>query len=101
NLNKLVVVADQQPGVPIQEEKFKIRPTGILWWPRPEGGRVFDDLGELVRQQDEFGRLRSWSYDASQNVSEYVDFDGSKWSYEHGTWHLTRGLTNPLGAEVR
>lgn len=100
NAKRFVVVSDEQSGIPIGEEKFKVGPIGTLWWPRPKLGRIFDELGTLMQQQDEFGRLRAWSYDASENVSEYVDFDGSKWSYEHGSWHLTRGLKNPLGAEV-
>jgi RHS repeat-associated core domain len=80
---------------------FDVRPLGVLWWPEPKHGRVFNDFGKLVEQRDEFGRLRRWTYDASGNVADYTDFDGRKWSYDNGSWHLLRGLLDPLGAAVR
>jgi RHS repeat-associated protein len=82
-------------------ETVRVRPLGAQWWPRPEAGRVFNPLGKLVEQHDEFGRVRHWTYDASGNLASYRDFDGSTWSYDYGAWHLLRGLTNPLGTEVR
>jgi RHS repeat-associated protein len=80
---------------------FRVRPLGALWWPAPEQGRIFNDFGKLVEQQDEFGRRRRWTYDASGNVADYTDFDGGKWSYENGSWHLLREVVDPMGAKVR
>jgi RHS repeat-associated protein len=80
---------------------WTVRPLGVRWWPEPKGGRIFNALGKLVRQGDDSGRLRSWRYDAAGNPDEFVDYDGRRWSYDYGTWHLLRTLTNPLGAAVR
>ncbi len=40
------------------ENGFKVRPLGVKWWPGPESGRIFNDLGKLVEQRDEWGRQR-------------------------------------------
>lgn len=80
---------------------FTVAPLGPLWWPEPERGRVFNVLGKLVAQHDEWSRTRQWSYDASGNVEGHVDFDGSAWRYDNGAWHFLRGITDPLGHEVR
>jgi RHS repeat-associated protein len=80
---------------------FRVRPLGAKWWPEPEHGRIFNDLGKLVAQRDDWGRLRQWTYDASGNLAQYTDFDGGKWSYEYGSWHFLRELTNPAGAKVK
>lgn len=80
---------------------FGVRPLGAKWWPEPESGRIFNDLGKLVAQRDQWGRLRQWTYDASGNLAQYTDFDGGKWSYEYGSWHFLRELTNPAGAKVK
>ncbi len=82
------------------EESFQPPPLGPNWWPKPKRGRVFNDLGKLVRQDDDWGRNRRWDYDASGNVAEYEDFDGGKWSYDCGKWHLRLGETNAIGATV-
>ena len=82
------------------ERRFRVPPLGAQWWPDPEQGRIFNDLGKLVQQRDEFGRLRLWSYDASGNPAEHVDFDGGKWSYDHGSWHFLCGITSPSGAKT-
>jgi RHS repeat-associated protein len=79
---------------------FDVTPLGILWWPKPRYGRIFNEFGKLTDQRDEFGRKRHWEYDGSGNVVDYTDFDGSKWTYDNGTWHLLRGVTNPLGDEI-
>ena len=79
----------------------EVRPLGVRWWPDPMRGWIFNDLGKLVNQVDDLGRRREWRYDASGNVAEYRDFDGSHWSYDHGRWHFLEGITNPLGAQVR
>ena len=67
--------------------------------PLPVEGRIFNEFGKLVQQHDEFGRMRHWSYDASGNVCQYVDFDGGKWSYEYrgGTWFVN----SPIRSEPR
>ena len=83
------------------KRKFNVSPLGVRWWPKPENGWIFNDLGKLVQQQDEFGRLRHWTYDASGNIAQHTDFDGRKWSYDYGSWHFLRGLSNPLKSEVR
>jgi RHS repeat-associated protein len=99
---KLVVVpAEPEPDASTIDGQFPVRPIGTSWWPDPVQGRIFNDIGKLIRQRDGFGRLRHWDYDASGNISEYRDFDGGKWSYDYGSWHLLRGITNPLGAKVR
>ena len=79
----------------------KVRPLGVKWWPGPEQGRIFNDLGKLVGQRDEWDRLRQWTYDASGNLAQHTDFDGGKWTYEYGSWHFLRELTNPTGARVK
>jgi RHS repeat-associated protein len=89
---------EQNPGV---ASAFDVRPLGFLWWPEPKDGRIFNDLGQLVQQRDLFGRLRQWFYDACGNAADYIDFDQAKWSFDYGAWSLLRGITNPLGAEVR
>jgi RHS repeat-associated protein len=100
--NKLIVSQpDDQGGISIQDPQFEVRPLGAVWWPFPKKGRIFNDLGKLIQQRDEFGRLRHWNYDESGNVSEHVDFDGGKWSYDCGSWHFVRQITNPVGAIVR
>ena len=98
---RLIFVRAEQRETSIAEQKFKVRPLGVLWWPNPQLGRIFNDLGKLIQQRDEFGRFRHWSYDASGNLSQHVDFDAGRWSYDYGAWHLLRGRINPLGAEVR
>jgi RHS repeat-associated protein len=82
------------------ENGFKVRPLGVKWWPGPESGRIFNDLGKLVEQRDEWGRQRQWAYDPSGNVARQTDFDGGNWSYEYGPWHFLRALTNPAGVKV-
>lgn len=81
--------------------RFDVRPLGVLWWPAPAAGRVFNELGKLIEQHDPWGRQRRWRYDPSGNLAEYIDFDGGRWSEAHGLWHYETALTNPLGAEVR
>jgi len=81
--------------------EFQVRPLGALWWPLPASGRSFNELGKLVKQVDEFGRLRHWEYDASGNLAGYRDFDGREWTYDYGTWHLLRQVTNPMGSAVK
>jgi RHS repeat-associated protein len=96
-----ILVREQSASASLQANAFPVRPLGPIWWPSPEHGRIFNVFGKLIEQRDEFGRSRHWTYDASGNPSQYVDFDGGKWLYDHGRWHLLRGITNPLGAEVR
>ena len=48
-----------------------------------------------------FGRVRKWTYDPSGNIAEYIDFDSKRWIHDYGAWHFLRGLTNPLGAQIR
>jgi RHS repeat-associated protein len=86
---------------PPEGEISSVQPLSVIWWPKPRTGRIFNDFGKLIGQRDEFGRRRQWTYDASENVADQVDFDGSKWLYDHGAWHLLRGLTDPLGGQVR
>jgi RHS repeat-associated protein len=95
------LVFTQTVGSPSPQQAYGVRPLGALWWPAPDRGRMFNELGKLVHQRDDFGRLRSWTYDASGNLAEYRDFDGSKWSYDYGTWHFLRKLTGPDGTAVR
>jgi RHS repeat-associated protein len=97
----LVVTRPVDRPLSRDEESFQPLPLGPNWWPRPKHGRVFNDLGKLVRQEDDWGRNRRWSYDASGNVAEYEDFDGGRWSNDCGNWHLRLGETNALGATVR
>jgi RHS repeat-associated protein len=97
---RFIVCREREENIPAVEE-FRVRPLGVLWWPSPEKGRIFNDLGKLVGQRDEFGRRRHWNYDASGNLSEFVDFDGGTWAYDYGAWHFLRGLKSPLGTEVR
>jgi RHS repeat-associated protein len=82
------------------ESPFRVRPLGVNWWPSPDRGRVFNEFGKLVSQQDEMGRSRSWRYDAAGNVEHYTDFDGSVWRYDSGRWHFRKAVTDPLGASV-
>jgi RHS repeat-associated protein len=100
-VGSLVLVASGDALAVAQRPSPQVRPLGVLWWPGPKRGRVFNALGKLVQQHDASGRMRRWSYDASGNVSEHVDFDGSTWRYDTGTWHLLRSITNPLGEQVR
>jgi RHS repeat-associated protein len=100
-IKKLIVFSPEQEEVTTLGQQFLVRPLGALWWPNPAQGRIFNDLGKLVGQRDNFGRQRHWSYDASGNLSEHVDFDGGKWSYDYGSWHFLRGVTDPLGAKTR
>lgn len=97
----LVTTSDEGPKSQENAKTFEVRPLGVLWWPAPKIGRIFNEFGKLVGQRDEFGRQRQWTYDASGNVSEYTDFDGKKWSYDNGTWHLLKAVVDPLGAMVR
>jgi len=97
----LVCVRSFQEQNPGTTTTFDVRPLGALWWPAPEHGRIFNDFGKLVEQQDEFGRRRRWTYDASGNAADYTDFDGGKWLYENGSWHLLREVVDPMGAKVR
>jgi RHS repeat-associated protein len=80
---------------------FQVRPLGALWWPEPAQGRVFNDLGKLIEQCDDYGRKRLWTYDASGNLNNYVDFDGAKWAYDHGAWHYIRQIVNPVNATIK
>jgi RHS repeat-associated protein len=101
DVRRLVVTrpVDLQPNE--NRNGFDVRPLGMKWWPGPERGRVFNELGKLVQQCDDSGRLRHWRYDASGNLAQHTDFDGGKWAYEYGSWHFLLGETNPLGAAVR
>jgi RHS repeat-associated protein len=96
---KLIAVSAEVESA--ADRSFTVPPLGAQWWPDPEQGRIFNDLGKLVQQRDEFGRLRLWSYDASGNPAEHLDFDGGKWSYDHGSWHFLLGVADPLGAKTR
>jgi len=80
---------------------YKVQPLGLKWWPAPSHGRVFNELGKLVEQTDEAGRVRQWSYDGSGNLAVHRDFDGGTWRFDYGTWHLLAGLTSPIGATTR
>lgn len=82
-------------------QRFPVQPLGVLWWPEPEAGRIFNDLGKLTEQVDASGRRRHWRYDPSGNLSGYTDFDGGRWTEVHGLWHFETELSNPLDAEVR
>lgn len=97
---RLIVCRPEQYQCSDTEQRIAVRPLGGLWWPYPKKGRIFNDLGDLVQQSDDFGRLRHWTYDASDNLSEYVDFDGRKWCYDHGSWHFYPAIESPLGATV-
>lgn len=92
--------ADPKQSSP-EENISSVQALGVIWWPGPKAGRIFNDFGKLVGQRDEFGRQRQWTYDASGNVDGLMDFDGNKWLYDHGSWHLLRGVTDPLGGQVR
>jgi RHS repeat-associated protein len=87
------------PNTP--ERSFQPEPLGPRWWPEPKRGWVFNDFGQLVSQEDDWGRTRHWSYDPSGNVCEFTDFDGRQWSYDLASWHLRLAETNPLGATER
>ncbi len=100
SLDARSLVFTRSEANPAPERTFEV-PPGILWWPEPKSGWIFNDLSRLVQQRDEFGRLRHWSYDESGNVAERIDFDGGRWRYDYPGWHFLRGLTNPLGHEVR
>ena len=101
DVRDLLVLRPQQEQSLRTGRQFEVGPVGVLWWPDPKSGRIFNALGKLVQQRDDFGRLRSWSYDAAGNPAEYVDFDGGKWLYDSGSWHFRCGVTNPLGAVIR
>jgi RHS repeat-associated protein len=99
---KFVFVSEEaEPETSTLDGQFPVLPLGPSWWPDPVQGRIFNDIGKLVRQHDGFGRTRQWDYDASGNISGHQDFDGGQWSYDYGSWHLLRGITNPLGAKVK
>jgi len=93
--------ASEAPSLSSAPTAFDVRPLGMKWWPQLEQGRVFNDLGKLVAQRDEFGRVREWTYDASGNLETHTDFDGGKWLYEYGAWHFRLGETTPAGATVK
>ena len=96
------IVARPSTGSALQPgDSFEPPPLGRRWWPKPDAGRHFSDLGKLVQQRDQWGRVRSWDYDASGNLSRYRDFDGAEWLFDSATWHLRKAETNPLGATVR
>jgi RHS repeat-associated protein len=97
----LATLRPDQDKVSSVETQFAVRPLGLAWWPPPQRGRIFNELGKLIDQADDFGRERHWSYDASGNLSTYKDFDGGEWDYDYGKWHLLLGLTNPIGARKR
>ena len=92
-------LAEAKPGT--DGNGFEVRPLAVKWWPKPEQGRVFSDSGQLLQQRDEWNRLREWAYDPGDNVSQYTDFDGGKWWYDHGSWALLKAVTNPAGATVK
>jgi RHS repeat-associated protein len=99
-----LALASMRPARPEPAEPtpaFEVPPLRMLWWPPPRTGRIFDDLGKLREQRDLFGRRRCWSYDASGNVAEYIDFDEGRWQYEYGAWHFLLGVADPSGAETR
>jgi RHS repeat-associated protein len=100
-IKKQIVFPPEQDEPATVGQQFLVRPLGALWWPNPEQGRIFNDLGKLVGQRDDFGRQRHWSYDASGNLSEHIDFDEGKWCYDYGSWHFLRGVTDPLGGKTR
>jgi RHS repeat-associated protein len=83
-----------------QAQPFDVKPLGACWWPAPAQGRVFSPLGKLAEQHDGLGRRRRWTYDASGNLAEYVDFDGARWQYDHGRWHFLMRRVSPVGAAL-
>jgi RHS repeat-associated protein len=97
---RALVIAGTPESEPIRQ-RFEVPPLRVLWWPPPKSGRIFNDLGKLLAQRDLFGRVRRWSYDESGNVADHVDFDGRRWIHDYGAWHFRRGLTDPLGREIR
>lgn len=97
----LISTRSNQTQSPASGQEFEVPPLRVNWWPDPKSGRIFNDFGKLVQQRDEFRRLRHWTYDPSGNVSTFTDFDGRSWSYDNGSWHLLRGVVDPLGAEGR
>ena len=98
---RLVSARSENARPKVNGSSFPVRPLGVKWWPQPQQGRIFNDLGKLVQQRDEWDRLRQWKYDPSGNVAQHADFDGGTWSYGYGPWHFLRELTNPTGATVR
>lgn len=99
--DRSLVVSRLTPAASLGAQTFDVPPLGVLWWPEPASGQVFNEFGKLVQQYDLFGRRRTWSYDESGNESSLIDFDGSRWTYDFGTWHFLRRIVNPLGVEVR
>lgn len=97
----LQVLIKTQPPARQSTPRFEVPPLRAKWWPEPPSGRVFDDLGRLLLQSDEAGRQRRWRYDESGNIAAYLDFDGGRWTYDHGSWHLLRTRTDPCGNETR
>ena len=97
---RALVITGAPENAPIRPH-FDVPPLRVLWWPRPKAGRMFSDLGKLLAQRDLFGRVRRWSYDESGNVADHHDFDGGRWIHDYGAWHFRRGLTDPLGREIR
>ena len=100
-VRSMVATASSPDSPANHEPAFTTKPLGTLWWPAPECGRIFSDLGKLTEQVDPHGNRRRWSYDASGNLEQYVDFDGSLWTFDHGAWHLLQSVQDPLGGTVR
>lgn len=97
----LVVSRDSRAKRAVRKSDPWVRPLGTNWWPAPQSGRVFDVFGNLTEQHDDFGHVRRWTYDASGNLRDFVDFDGDRWQFDCGSWHLLLRLTDPLGRDFQ
>ena len=66
----------------------------------PESARVkYDPLGNIV-ELDGNGRKRAYRRDGRGELIEYVDGDGSSWTYTPGRWLLVVREKDPLGNTV-
>jgi RHS repeat-associated protein len=101
DIQALIVVQAPRAPPTADDRPYDVPPLRVLWWPKPKRGRVFNELGKLIEQRDDLGRMRRWSYDESGNVATHTDFDGGRWVYDYGAWHFLRGLKNPIDGEVR
>ena len=51
----------------------------------------------LVKERNEQGQERRWSYDANGCLTKYVDRDGSQYRFEYDSWNILSTVIEPSG----
>jgi RHS repeat-associated protein len=63
--------------------------------------KVYDDFGNLIREETPAGRARRYVYDPNGNLHRFTDFDGSERIFRFRGWNQMSSCTDALQRSVR